>query len=216
MTDVTSRPAPSDVQEGAYSESGWLRPRYWHWLSGFLFFLACLAGSLLVIQRQPAEYSSSAVVSFEPIGDRPLSGASMAVILPRFVAYATSGFVAERTGEELSLRASTVADAVSAGIAPATANMTVLAVSEDPETAQLLSQSIAAAVLDESSVEDLVRAQLVSPAEVPDAPSGPNRPLLMVAALMVATLGGAAVAYAVGARRHPRAKGSTSADGHQA
>lgn len=183
-----------------FFESGWLRPAYWNWLLGGIFFIASLAGTALAIHAQPAQYTSEVLISFEPRGDRPLSGSTIHLLMPRYVAYATSGFVANATEQKTGVPVGEVSRAVSAGITPETANMTISAVTNDPVVAHAIAEAIATEVLDESTVDELLRARVVSPAEVPWAPSGRGRLQLLIAAILVSTVAGCAVAYLAGAR----------------
>lgn len=206
MTSSTASGLLSDVEpESPFLESGWLRPRYWNWRVGVLFALACLLGSWTVIRLAQPQYLSEAVVSFEPRSDRQLSGPMIQKLVPSYVAFAGSDFVAGRTTKQLEIPTGLVAGALSAGVQPESANLTVKAVTGDPNTAYSIAQAVVEQVLEEAESDDLMKARVVSPAQFEGSPSGSDRSQRLAAATLASVIAGMGVAYGLGRRAESRA-----------
>jgi hypothetical protein len=186
------------------AESGWLRLRYWDWRVGFVVFLGGLLGTLVAILLQPDEYRSAALVSIEPRADRVVSGTTVTLLSPRYVAFATSDFTANRTAQFLGLPRGQVAGRIAASIPPESVTLRVSARADEAQTAADIASAVAAQVLDEAKRDSLLRARLISPAPVPKAPARASRRGLLVSGALASALVAAAAAYLAGSRRTKR------------
>jgi capsular polysaccharide biosynthesis protein len=200
------------VEDDVTGASGWLRLRYWDWKTGAIVLVGALFGTVVAILLQPDEYRSSALVSIEPRAGRVVSGTTVTLLSPRYVAFATSDFTANRTARILGLPRDQVAGRIGAGIPPESVTLRVSAQAGDAQTASRIASTVAAQVLDEAKRDSLLRARLVSPAAVPKAPARASRRGLLVSGALASVLIAGATAYLMGSRRLRRTTADAGAD----
>jgi capsular polysaccharide biosynthesis protein len=179
-------------------------------LRGWVFFLvvavAVLTGSATQIVSRPASYSAQAIISFVPAGDRQISAASVMLMVPRYVEYASSPYVVRQAGLAVEVPAPTLQKGLAVAMPATTANIAVTVATSTPVTAAGAANRIAALVLARAASDPVLAAHLLAAATVPTGPAGPSRTLLLAGAIAAALALGALAALAARSytrRRYP-------------
>lgn len=184
-----------------------LRSRWWLVL---LIAVPMVVGAWWYSGQLDDEFTSESIVLVEP---RPEAGTATGTSVvrlkaPTYVAYVTADATTQQLDEQLGLERGTVGSVLDAQVQSETGNIVVIATSRLPERAQEVAAAAAQELVDFSTDDELLQAQLIAPPVVPDEPSGPPRNTLRAAALLVALAVGAITAIAV-ERRRPRVENST-------
>lgn len=162
-----------------------------------LVFIATVAGTVYYALTLPDVYSGETVVQFSPrmsdngyfaSGDVIASGAS------GYVAYLGAPSTMSTVAQTINTSEKQLRDDVTVTLIPATTTVTVVFDATDPQLAARGANAMAAAAVARSTNDPLVSATILAPASVPQLPSGPRRPLILAAGVLLAGLL-AAVAY---------------------
>jgi capsular polysaccharide biosynthesis protein len=161
--------------------------------------LAVVGTTYLYANSQPNVYSSRAVVSFSPRDAGRVGADNLQLASSRYVAYLSSGSTQRQVATDIGEEQTQVAKATQVRIQPATLNLEIVVTMRDAARAARISNALAAAALREARVDPLVTVELIVPAVVPRAPSGPKRSLIMIGglgvALILSVVGVAALGY---------------------
>jgi capsular polysaccharide biosynthesis protein len=183
-------------------------------LRGWVFFLvvgvAVLTGSAIQIAGMPARYSAQAVIAFVPLSDRPVSAASVMLMVPRYVEYASSPFVVRQAAAVVGVPAPTLQRGLTVTMPATTANVAITVSAPSAVAAAGAANRIAALVIERTGSDPVLAAHLLADAPVPISPGGPSRTLLLAgataAALALGTLAALAVRWFT-RRRYPAGPG---------
>lgn len=178
---------------------------------GLLVAGAVLAGVVYYVDTRPDEYTSVAIVTFSPRVDRPTGADTLQVLAAKYVAFLSSPATQRRVSDEIGVDARTIRDSLQAEIPPATASLSVSVTMTDPETATRLANALASVAARESIDDVNLRAEILAPAVVPLAPSGPPRTLIAAAGAGFAVAAGVFVVMALERIRVGLSSLSTSA-----
>lgn len=167
------------------------------WLLALLVAVPLLAGVVGYAQSLPNDYTSEAVVSFTPKADSNVSGDTIRIVLPKYIASVTSPQTIRAAAARTTLSSGDVQNAVDASIPPDTTNLEISVKLHDPRQAQAVADYLTSAVLSAASTDQLLAADVSASAIVPSDPSGPNRKLIDVVGLALAVLLGILTAFLV-------------------
>jgi capsular exopolysaccharide synthesis family protein len=167
------------------------------WLLALLIAVPMFAGAVVYAQSLPDTYQAEAVVAFTPKADVNIGGDTIRIVLPKYVAAVTSARTVRRVASDTGLSAHTLGGAVDASIPADTTNLVIRVELEDPTDAARAATGLAAEVLVNASTDQLLTADVVSPATVPRNPSGPRRKLIDAVGLLLAVLFGVLAAFLV-------------------
>ena len=163
-----------------------------HWVAALVGFLIVLLPAGVLIATQKSEYKAESVVGLIPT--RTMSDAFLRTVASQLPTYLLSPEVTARVGQKAGISGKDVERAVSIEIPSATLNLTTTATSDDPRTASVLANEMAAETLTDKTYKEYFVPKLLSPAVVPERPSGVGRALLLALALVVAVIVGAVAA----------------------
>lgn len=179
------------------------------WRVAVLIALPVLVGAVFYAETLPDEYTSEAVIAFTPRAERETGADVIRITLPKYTVFATSELTARLVARELDTSTGRLEAGLDAQIPSETATVEITFTDEDPAYAADAANAFADETVELASRDELVSAAIVAPAVAAEAPSGPPRRLLEVAAVLAAALIGIAVAVVV-ERARPRVQ--TSAD----
>ncbi|MDQ1439557.1 MAG: tyrosine-protein kinase [Acidimicrobiaceae bacterium] len=157
--------------------------------------LAFVIGATLYAYQLPNSYQGRVVVAFAPRKDVNIGGDIVRQVLPKYVAYATARATLDRVANDLGERPAILRQAVTAGVAVDSGNLSITAELGSARRAADAANAVAAAVISFADVDPLLQAVIVAPALPESVPSGPPRTLIEAAALVVGVLLGAVGAY---------------------
>ncbi len=133
-----------------------------------------------VVSAVPSRYDATSVVGFTPGvvgGQEPVGGDVLRVVVPEYVAAATSTGVLAAAQADAGVPAGTLAPSeVVAQLVPDTATIQVVVSDGDPQQAADLSDGVAGALV-AAADDGLLAARVVRGAEVPDVAAAPARAL---------------------------------------
>jgi capsular polysaccharide biosynthesis protein len=152
------------------------------WVFFLLTALAAFSGAAGHLAARVPAYSTQALIAFVPMGERPVSAAAVELMVPKYVAYATSPFVVRQVASSTGLPATRLQSHLTVSMAATTANVSITMVSSDPELATKIANRIAALVVERAASDPVLGVRLLAAAAVPADPQGPSRPLLLVGA----------------------------------
>jgi capsular exopolysaccharide synthesis family protein len=167
------------------------------WSAALAVTVAVLAGVIAYAENLAPEYSSQAVVSFSPEPKTLIGGDVITIILPKYVAFGTAPSTLRSVGRATGVSPKTLKNAVSVTVAAQTANVTIDVQLADPRKAAAVAGTLAGRMVSMSTSGSLLTGTIVSPAVIPDAPSGPPRRLIEGAGVLVAIALGLLLAFAV-------------------
>ena len=162
--------------------------------------MLCLAATVAgYVQAQPDSYTSTAVLSLSPRDPGEIGSDDLMLAASRYVAYLSAPATSNQIAASLGESPAAVARTTRVIQQPATVNLRISVVGVAPRDGAEIANALAAAGV-RLSVDDLqVVADLIVPAVVPIAPSGPPRRLLVllggVGALCVGVLAVLALGY---------------------
>lgn len=162
--------------------------------------MLCLAGTVAgYVHAQPNSYTSTAVLSLSPRDPGEIGSDDLALAVSRYVAYLSAPATLNQVAATLGESPSAVARTTTVSQQPATVNLRITVVGTAPEDGAEVANALAVAGVRESVADLQVVADLIVPAVVPVAPSGPPRRLLLllggVAALGLGVLACLALGY---------------------
>ena len=166
--------------------------------------VVCLAATAVgYVHAQPDTYTSTAILSLSPRDTAEVGSDDLTLAASRYVAYlsapATTGAVAASVG----VRPATVAKSTLVAQQPATVNLRISVSGPDAQDGAAIANALARAGVRESVEDPQTVADLVVPAVVPSAPSGPPRRLLYLAGGGGALCLGVLAVLALGYLRRP-------------
>ena len=143
-------------------------------------------------QERPAYYTASTVVAFQPRGSGSVGADVFRAVLPRYVAYLSSGDTEKRVQSALGESSDRLPVDVQVEVPADTANLNISARRSRPERAAEVANAFAQAALQYNRRDGLLVAQQVAPAFAPRRPAGPRRTQFYAAGLI------AGLAFGVG------------------
>lgn len=167
------------------------------WLSFAVTVVAVLGGSAPQIVSRPEHWSAQAIIAFVPVGERPISAVSATLMVPRYVAYASSPYVVRQAAAAVGVTAPELQDGLTVTMPATTANVSVSVSAGTPAVAADAANRIAALVIDRASVDPLLGGRLLAAAPVPATPAGPSQSTLLAGATAAAVALGMLVALGV-------------------
>jgi hypothetical protein len=177
------------------------RPKPSVLLRGWIFFvvtaLVVLAGAAGQIASRPVRWSAQAVIAFVPVGERPVSAVSVTLMVPRYVAYASSPYVVRQAAVAVGVAAPELQTGLTVTLPATTANVTVTVSARTPVVASEAANRIAALVIERASVDPLLGGRMLADAPVPVTPAGPSQATLLAGAVAAALALGALAAFGV-------------------
>jgi uncharacterized protein involved in exopolysaccharide biosynthesis len=162
------------------------------------------------VNAQPDTYTSTAVLSLSPRDPAETGSDDLALAASRYVAYLAAPATQNKIGATLGERPGEVPEATTVMQQPATVNLRISVVGTAPESGAEIANALAAAGVRASVDDSQVVADVVVPAVVPVAPSGPQRRLLLLVGGAVALCLGVVAWLALGYLR-PRLEVSSDA-----
>jgi uncharacterized protein involved in exopolysaccharide biosynthesis len=114
-----------------------------------------------------------------------------------YVAYLTAPATVRQVAEAIGERPSALRGGLGVAQLPATATLEIAYTTGDPDLAARGANAMAAAVEQRAVSDPVVFATVLAQAPVPNSPSGPDRTVLVVAGMLLASLVGAATGAAV-------------------
>ena len=175
------------------------------WKEALVVAAAVVVGAVLYAQSLPNEYEGKAVVAFSPRAALNIGADTVRVVMPKYVAYATSRATVNRVAAELGEDSGELAKAVDASVEPDSGNLTVKVTLTSARRAAEATNALADDILQFADTDDLLDAVVVAPALPPRIPSGPPRRLFAAAAVVLGTLLGLAMAFLL-ERGRPRVR----------
>jgi capsular polysaccharide biosynthesis protein len=162
--------------------------------------MLCVAATVAgYVHAQPDSYTSTAVLTLSPRDPTEIGSDDLTLAAARYVAYLSAPATQNRVAAALGERPGQVAKAATVIQQPATVNLRVQVVGTSPENGAAIANALAVAGVRESVGDSQVVADLIVPAAVPLAPSGPPRRLLFllggVGALCLGVLAVLALGY---------------------
>ena len=164
------------------------------WLAFALTVLAVLGASAPQIVSRPAHWSTQAIIAFVPVGERPISAVSVTLMVPRYVAYASSPYVVRQAATAVGVTAPELQTGLTVTMPATTANVSVTVSARTPAVAAEAANRIAALVIERASVDPLLGGRLLAAAPVPPDPAGPSQSTLLTGAAAAAVTLGTLVA----------------------
>lgn len=177
----------------------------WRWKLAAALALAVFAGAFFYVETLPSDYTGEAVVAISP-GGREVSPDAVRITAPKYVAFVTAPSTIQEVAPEVDEDPADIEGALDANVASETGNISIIVTltGEDaPERVAAIANAFADAVVEETLDDNLIEAELIAEAVVPDHQSGPPRRLLQAAALAVGILLGIAFSLLV-ERGRPR------------
>lgn len=167
----------------------------WRWKTALLIAGLFALGAILYVESLPAEYDGRAIVAVGPRPEVQSAGAdTVRVIAPKYVVYITAPATVEEVARELGQDAGELDEALQAGIATDTGNISITVRLESPRLAASVANAFAQKTLDFAEHDPLLAGQLVAPALPPGTAAAPPRRLLEGAAVLVGLLAAVGVA----------------------
>lgn len=184
---------------------GLLRSVRSRWWVVPLIAVPVIVGAVFFTERLPAVYQVESIVLVEPRPDGgPVTGSPIVQLkAPTYVAYITAPATATQLADELGTSTSTVSESLDASVQPDTGNVTVTVRSTSPDQATRLASAAAETLVEFSTGDELLQAEVIAPPVHPTSPAGPPRRLIEAAAVVVA-LGLAVLVAVLVDRRRPR------------
>ncbi len=144
--------------------------------------VACcaVATTALYVNGQPDVYTSSAVVSLSPRDTLRVGADNLSLAASRYVASLSAPTTLAAVAKQIGESPEDVAAGTEVLIQPNTVNIQIKVTLEQPERTALIANAIAAEGVRRSRTDGLVYTELVVPAVVPAAPSGPRRKLILL------------------------------------
>ncbi len=156
--------------------------------------MAVTGGAAAYAHSLPDQYDATVVMAFAPQPTANISGDTVRLVLPKYVAYVTSRPTVNRIAATLDERPSILLRAVEATVAPESGNLTIQVELPSPERAAAVANALAADTLRFAGTDPILQAVIVAEALPDSVPSGPPRLLLEGTALIVGALVGATTA----------------------
>jgi capsular exopolysaccharide synthesis family protein len=180
------------------------------WKVAVLVAAAVTGGAAIYAESLPNQYEGRTILAFAP--RRPADGSAVGigadtvrVVLPKYVAYVTSRATVDRVAGSIGEDAPSLRGAVDATITADSGNITITVELPGPRRAASAANALATETLRFNDTDVLLQGIIVAPALPPQAPSGPPRTLIELAALTVGLLLGAVVAFLL-ERGRPRVR----------
>jgi uncharacterized protein involved in exopolysaccharide biosynthesis len=174
---------------------------------GWVIFTVTAVTVLLAVGgwalSRPALYTSNAVVAVTPKASKPVSAGVVLLAAPRYVAYGTSPYVLRTIGEAAGIPAADLQKGTIVTMAAATTNISIAVTLDDPDRAAKVADLIASEIVERTSADAILDAQVLSTATVSSSPAGPH-PLVLVGAGGAAALLAGAGAWATSERYRRR------------
>lgn len=180
------------------------------WATALLVALALLSGVVWYAERLPDAYDATAIVAYAPQPEADIGADTIRVVLPKYVAYLTSRATARTVAQRLGEDEEELLSAVDVSVAPETANLTITVRLPDPDRAAAVAGQLASEGVLLSTVDALLRGQVIAPALADPEPASPPRRLIEAGGLLLALLAGL-VAAVVADRSRPRVTDALSA-----
>lgn len=176
----------------------------WRWKLAFLIAIGVFLGAILYVEALPAEYEGRAVVAFAPRSDVPSAGAdTVRLVVPKYVAYVAAPSTVREVADQIGVDPELLEGAVEASPQADSGNLEIVVTLTDPEIAADAANAFARQVDQLAEDDELLVADVVVDAVVPDTPSGPPRRLFEASALAVGILAGLTAAILM-ERARPR------------
>ncbi|SHN46359.1 hypothetical protein [Cryptosporangium aurantiacum] len=141
--------------------------------------VVCLAAtSVGYVHAQPDTYTSTAVLSLSPRDTGEVGSDDLTLAASRYVAYLSAPATLEGVATTLGLRRGVVAKSAHVVQQPATVSLRISVTGPDATGGAEVANALARAGVRQSVDDPQVIADLIVPAVVPVAPSGPPRRML--------------------------------------
>jgi capsular polysaccharide biosynthesis protein/MinD-like ATPase involved in chromosome partitioning or flagellar assembly len=163
--------------------------------------LSVLIGATAYVETQPQQYDASAIVAIVPKPASP-DPDLVRIAAPRYTSFITAPATIRQMAAKINEDPVDLRQRVTATLATDTGNITITVRQPSPDRAAMAANALAAHVRQRSLRDRLTTADIIAPAERPDAPSGPPRRLIEASALFVGLLLGVGLATVV--NRAPR------------
>lgn len=157
-----------------------------------LIALPIAFGAILGVNTLGRSYESVSIVTFSPRPNVLVAGDVLRLSIPRYATFATAEATLDAAGlavgagpdDEISVRAE---------IPPETINLHLTVAADSADLAAAFANQLASDVVATTDGDDLLSASVLVAATVPESTSGPSRPLLSAAAILLALAIAAAV-----------------------
>ena len=153
--------------------------------------------------QRPTEYVSSAVVAITPKAVKPVSAGVVTQAAPRYVAYATSPYVLRHVAESIKVDPLELERGTVVTMTAATANISISVTLDDQDDAAKAVNAIAAEIVQRTSADSILAAQLLSDGIPSSTAVGPH-PLVLIGAGGAAGLLAGAAAWTMTERYRRR------------
>ncbi|MFG1921139.1 hypothetical protein [Cryptosporangium sp. NPDC048952] len=161
------------------------------------------------VHSQPDAYTSTAVLSLSPRDPGEVGSDDLTLATSRYVAYLSAPATLEALSRSLGIRPGTTAKSAKVVQQPGTVSLRISVTGPDAQDGAEIANALARAGVRQSVDDSQVVVDLIVPAVVPSAPSGPPRKLLYLVSgagvLCLAILAVLALGYA--RQRGPREVG---------
>ena len=159
-------------------------------LAAILAFVAVLAGTIGGVQTLPTRYSATSVVSFMPRPQTMTSADTLRLLVEKYAVLATSATITQTAGDAMHARADELASATTATLDAGTGNLEVAVAWSSRQQSVDAANAVADALVRRARYDELVEAEVTSPAVASRAVIRPSRPLLRSAGALAAVLVG--------------------------
>jgi uncharacterized protein involved in exopolysaccharide biosynthesis len=161
----------------------------------------CLGATAVgYVHTQPDAYTSTSVLSLSPRDPGEVGSDDLTLATSRYVAYLSAPATLDALSGTLGVRAATTAKSTTVVQQPGTVNLRISVTGPDARDGAEIANALARAGVRQSVDDDQVVVDLIVPAVVPSAPSGPPRALLYLVSgagvLCLAVLALLALGYA--------------------
>ena len=162
--------------------------------------LCLVATTVGFVHSQPDTYTSTAVLSLSPRDTGEVGSDDLTLAASRYVAYLSAPATLDSVATELGIRPGTVAKSTKVVQQPATVSLRISVSGPGAQEGAEIANALARAGVRQSVDDTQVVVDLIVPAVVPVAPSGPPRRLLYLVggagALCLGVLAVLALGYA--------------------
>jgi capsular polysaccharide biosynthesis protein len=144
--------------------------------------------AFLYANGQPDVYTSRAVLTLSPRDPGTVGGDNLQLASARYAAYLSSASTMEQVAGDIGEPLAVLAEFTEVRVQPNTVNIEIVVTMPAPSRAAAIANVLASAGLRQGRADPLVTVDLVVPAVVARAPSGPNRRLIIIGGFGVALL----------------------------
>jgi capsular polysaccharide biosynthesis protein len=153
-------------------------------------FVLLLGGALATLQSMPTTYAATSVVSFTPRSKSMTTADAVQLISQKYVVVAASGTIMQAAASMLGGRSEDLTKAITVSWDAGTGNVEITMERPDRRGAVEAANAVADLLVRRAATDEMVEAEITSPALASRAAVKPARMLLRTAAVLASALTG--------------------------